>query len=86
MFSCAWGLMYAPGESWRPVEWPLRPDNLGPESVSHFGMMEIVKERYLPREAPLVLQEGRASSFITHLATKAPSHLCTAAFSAGLVA
>lgn len=76
--------MYAPGESWRPVEWPLRPDNLGPESVSHFGMMEIVKERYLPREAPLVLQEGRASFFITHLATKAPSHLCAAAFSAGL--
>ena len=72
MFSCAWGLMYAPRESWRPVEWPLRPDNLGPESVSHLGVMETVKERYLPREAPLVLREGRASSFITHLATRPP--------------
>lgn len=68
------------------MEWPLSPDNLDPESVNHLGVMEMVKERYLSREAPLALREGRASSFITHLATKAPSHLCTAVFSAGLVA
>lgn len=37
-----------------------------------------MKEGHLPSEAPLVPREGRASSFITHLATKAPSHLGTA--------
>ena len=26
------------------MEWPLSPDNLGPESVNHLGVMEMVKK------------------------------------------